>query len=63
MRVAFDRSVKVELTGAAITSDFGVLLYRELEDRLGLMDIATGSLRDMRRGKNGSFSLKAMLRH
>ena len=36
LRVDFDRSVKVEFHGAKVTSDAGLLAFRELGEALGL---------------------------
>ena len=51
-RVDFDRRVRLEFRGAQISSDGGLLVMRELDDALGLSDLAGVALRDTRRGKN-----------
>jgi hypothetical protein len=51
-RVDFDRRVRVEFRGAQIGSDGGLLVMRELDEVLGLSELATTALRDTRRGKN-----------
>ena len=62
LRLEFDRSVKVEFRGSAISSDGGLLLHRELDDALGLSDMAAGLLADMRTGLNGRHRLAGFLR-
>ena len=62
LRLEFDRSVKVEFRGSAISSDGGLLLHRELDDALGLSDMAAGPLSDMRTGLNGRHRLPSFLR-
>ena len=44
-----------------LTSDAGLLAYRELNDVLGLMDMVACELRDNRTGKNTQHSVKALL--
>ena len=46
LRVTFDRRIKLEFHGARITSDGGPLAYRELDDVLGLAEIAITKLLD-----------------
>ena len=52
LRPVFDRRIKLDFHGARITSDGDLLAYRELDDTVGLIDMATAALSDGRRGKN-----------
>ena len=62
LRVDFDRRLKLEFHGSRITSDAGLLAYRELDDALGLIDLASGALSECRRGKNTRHLLAGLLR-
>ena len=62
LRVAFDRRLKLEFHGASVTSDAGLLAFRELDDALGLTAMAAEVLADTRTGRNGRHSLIAQLR-
>ena len=62
LRVAFDRRLKLEFHGARITSDGGLLAYRELDDALGLTATAVSALAEGRRGKNIRHRLLGLLR-
>ena len=53
LRLGFDRRLKLEFHGSKVTSDAGLLPYRELDDAVGLSEIAGEILTDTRRGKNG----------
>jgi Transposase DDE domain group 1 len=62
LRVAFDRRLKLEFHGARITSDGGLLAYRELDDALGLTATAASALAEGRRGRNIRHRLLGLLR-
>ena len=62
LRVAFDRRLKLEFHGARITSDGGLLAYRELDDALGLTTMGVPALAEGRRGKNIRHRLLGLLR-
>ena len=62
LRVDFDRRLKLEFHGSRITSDAGLLAYRELDDALGLSDLAGAALSECRRGKNTRHMLTGLLR-
>src|SRR6201997_4995981 len=58
----FDRRLMLQFRGAVVTSDAGLLAYRELDDALGLTVLKGESLSDARIGKNGRHALIGMLR-
>jgi len=62
LRLDFNRKLKLEFHGTKVTSDGGLLAYRELDDALGLTSAIDSELRDMRTGKNTRHSLAALLR-
>jgi len=61
-RVELDQRVRLEFQGAQISSDGGLLVMRELDDALGLSDLAAIALRDTRRGKNTIHRLDGLFR-
>ncbi len=62
LRLYFDRRLKLEFHGSKVTSDAGLLPYRELDDALGLTEIAGDVLTDTRRGKNARHGLAGQFR-
>jgi hypothetical protein len=62
LRLDFDRRLILQFRGSVVTSDAGLLAYRELDDALGLTVMAGAMLADARSGKNGRHHLIGMLR-
>ena len=62
IRVDFDPRVRLKFHGSKISSDGGLLLFRELDETLGLHDMAGCSLQDTRTGKNGVHNFVGLLR-
>jgi hypothetical protein len=62
LRVDFDRPIKRESHGSTVTSDAGLLAYRELDDALRLTSPAASGVHDTRTGQNTQHSLLALLR-
>jgi|SRR6266446_7057338 len=62
LRLDFDRRLLLQFRGSVITSDAGLLAYRELDDALGLTGTGADRLADPRTGKNGRHRLAGLLR-
>jgi hypothetical protein len=61
-QLSFNPSLKVDFQGSRVTSDSGLLLVRELDERLGLSTLIAENLQDDRQGKNTQLPLPDLLR-
>ena len=62
LRVEFDGTVKLEFLGSKVTTDAGLLAYRELDEALALTSMAGQMLEDWRTGQNTRHTMTALLR-
>ncbi len=62
LRVQFDGKIKLEFHGTKITSDAGLLAFRELDEAFRLTEKASIMLSESRQGKNTQHTMLAMLR-
>jgi hypothetical protein len=62
LRLNFDRRLLLQFRGSVITSDGGLLAYRELDDVLGLTSSGGERLAETRTGKNRRHLLVGLLR-
>src|SRR2546425_3345625 len=62
LRLDFDRRLMLQFRGSVVTSDAGLLAYRELDDALGLTEMAGETLADARTGRNGRHALVGLFR-
>jgi hypothetical protein len=62
LRLQFDKRLRLEFQGARITSDAGLLACRELDEALGLTEVALNYVRDTRGGRNVQHELVPLLR-
>src|SRR5499427_10673600 len=60
-RLAFNGRLRVDFQGARVTSDGGLLLVRELDERLGFGELIERHLTDGR-GKNAQLPLTDLVR-
>mgnify|MGYP001149285367 FL=1 len=61
-QLSFNAALKVDFQGSRVTSDAGLILVRELDERLGLGELIEQHLSDPRRGKNTQFPLADLFR-
>jgi hypothetical protein len=62
LRVNFDPRFKLEFHGTKVTSDAGLLAYRELDEVFGLTTMSQSEFYDSRKGKNTRHNITALLR-
>ena len=62
LRIKFDGKLKLEFHGTTISSDAGLLVYRELDEVLGLTAGLEDLIDEPRMGKNIQHKLTALLR-
>ena len=62
LRLQFNPKVRLEFHGSTITSDAGLLAFREFDDALGLTEIAEDYLQESRTGRNILHHLVPLLR-
>ena len=61
-QLSFNGLLKVDFQGSHVTSDGGLILVRELDERLGLGELIEEHLSDSRQGLNKKFPLADLLR-
>ena len=62
LRVGFNRLLKLKFLGSQVTTDAGLLAYRELDEALGLTALSADVLQDSRLGRNKQHALLPLLR-
>ena len=62
LRLDFDRRLMLQFRGSVVTSDAGLLAYREFDAALGLTTMAGDILADARTGKNGRHARRPNVR-
>ena len=61
-QLSFNPSLRVDFQGSRVTSDGGLILVRDLDERLGFGELIEEHLTDSRRGKNTQSPLADLLR-
>src|SRR5450759_85103 len=62
LKLLFDRRLRLEFRGAKITTDAGLLAVRELEEMMGLTEMAADLIVERRTGKNVQHQIPGLLR-
>src|SRR5512143_375845 len=61
-QLSFSASLKIDFQGSRVTSDGGLILVRELDERLRFGELIAQHLTDSRKGKNTQLPLADLLR-
>jgi hypothetical protein len=61
-QLSFNAFLRVDFQGSRATSDGGLILVRELDERLGFGELIEEHVTDSRRGKNTQFPFADLLR-
>ena len=61
MKVGFDGGIKLEFHGAKVSSNEGLLAYRDLDYALGLFDTVSAVFIDKRTGRNIQHDMPTLL--
>jgi hypothetical protein len=61
-QLSFNRFLRVDFQGSRVTSDGGLLVVRELDERLDLTGLIQNHLVDSRTGRNAQFPLADLFR-
>ena len=62
MKLGFDGGIKIEFHGAKLSSNGGLLAYRDLDHALGLFDSVSASFIDKRTGRNIQHAMPTLMR-
>jgi hypothetical protein len=62
LNIHFNSKIKLEFHGARLTSDGGLLAYRELDETLGLFESVPPAIYDSRTGRNIQHDMINLLR-
>ncbi len=62
LNIRFNNKIKLEFHGARLTSDGGLLAYRELDEALGLFESTSAVMNDRRTGRNIQHDITNLLR-
>ena len=61
-QLSINACLKIDFQGSRVTSDGGLIVVRELDERLGIGKLIENNLTDSRRGKNTQLPLADLFR-